>query len=132
MGYLAILLCAVASMIIGSLWYGPLFGKTWMKLQGFTKQDIEKGKKMNMAPYYLVAFVASLITAYILEWLMNALKVSSIKGALLLVFLIWLGFYATTLSGSIIWEGKPAKLYILNVSYWLVSLLVSSAILFYL
>jgi hypothetical protein len=103
-----------------------------MKLQGFTKQDIDKGKKMNMAPYYLVAFVASLITAYILEWLMNALKVSSIKGALLLVFLIWLGFYATTLSGSIIWEGKPAKLYILNVSYWLVSLLVSSAILFYL
>lgn len=132
MGYLAILLSAVASIIIGSLWYGPIFGKTWIKLSGFTKQDISKGKKTNMTPYYLTAFIMSLLTAYVLEWLINALNVSSISGALLLSFLLWLGFYVTTLSGSVIWEGKPFKLYILNVAYWLVTLLVFSAILFYL
>lgn len=132
MGYLAILLSALASMIIGSLWYGPLFGKTWMKLQGVTKEQIAKGKKMNMTPYYVAAFIMSLLTAYVLEWLINALNVSSISGALLLGVLLWLGFYVTTLSSSVLWEGKPFKLFLLNIGYGLVLFLAISAILFYL
>ncbi|MDO8563777.1 MAG: DUF1761 domain-containing protein [Nanoarchaeota archaeon] len=132
MAYLAILLCALASMVIGSLWYGPLFGKTWMKLSGMTKEQIAKGKKMNMTPYYFAAFIMSLLTAYVLEWLINALNVPSISGALLLGVLVWLGFYVTTLSSSVLWEGKPFKLYLLNISYGLVLFLAISAILFYL
>lgn len=132
MEYLAILLSAVASMIVGSLWYGPLFGKSWMELQGFTKKDIEAGKKMNMAPYYLAAFIMSALNALVLDWFISATGISSIYGALTLGALVWLGFYVTTLSSSIIWEGKPFKLFILNISYGLVMFLIISAIIFYL
>lgn len=34
--YLAVIVAAAASMIIGMIWYGPLFGKTWRSLMGFT------------------------------------------------------------------------------------------------
>lgn len=34
--YLAILVAAVLSMVLGFLWYGPLFGKEWTKLMGVT------------------------------------------------------------------------------------------------
>ncbi len=132
MEYLAILLSAVASMIVGSLWYGPLFGKTWIKLAGFTKEQIAEGKKMNMTPYYFTAFIMSLLTAYVLNWLISSLAISSLSGALTLGALIWLGFYVTTLSSSVIWEGKPLKLFILNISYGLVIFLIISAIIFYL
>ncbi len=27
---LAVVVCAIASMVLGMLWYGPLFGKKWM------------------------------------------------------------------------------------------------------
>lgn len=36
--YLAVLIAAVASMIIGFLGYGPLFGKAWMRLMNFDKK----------------------------------------------------------------------------------------------
>ena len=132
MSYIGILVSAIASMIIGSLWYGPLFGKQWLKLSNFTKQQIADGKKRMSAKLYFLGFLASLLTAYVLGGLMGALRTGTIKGALLLGSLVWLGFYVTTLSGSVLWEGKPFKLYLINIVYWLVTILSFSAILFYL
>lgn len=34
---LATLLATVLSFVLGGLWYGPLFGKTWMRLVGMTE-----------------------------------------------------------------------------------------------
>jgi len=45
LNYLAIIAAAIASMLIGWLWYGPLFGKQWMKLAGLKKSDMKKMKK---------------------------------------------------------------------------------------
>ena len=42
--YGAVVGAAVASMILGSLWYGPLFGKPWMAAMGFTKDAMEIGR----------------------------------------------------------------------------------------
>ncbi len=32
--YLAIIVGAVFSMILGAIWYGPIFGKKWMEIIG--------------------------------------------------------------------------------------------------
>jgi hypothetical protein len=47
--YLAILASGIIMMVLGYLWYGPLFGKPWMKLAGITKSDMEKSKKNGEA-----------------------------------------------------------------------------------
>ena len=52
-----------------------------------------------------------------------------IADAVLLAFWLWLGFFATTQLGMVMWEGKPVKLYIINTLHHLVSLVVMSAIL---
>jgi len=39
--YIPILIATIASFIFGFLWYGPLFGKQWMNLMGFTKKSIK-------------------------------------------------------------------------------------------
>ena len=47
--YLAVVVAAVVSIIIGSLWYSPLlFGNVWMRLQRFTKKDMDKAKQKGM------------------------------------------------------------------------------------
>ncbi len=60
--YLAILLCGVASMVLGYLWYGPLFGKPWMKMVGMTKEKMAAAKD-SMPKTYGIMFVSSLFMA---------------------------------------------------------------------
>jgi hypothetical protein len=63
LNWLAVLVAIVANMIVGALWYGPLFGKQWMKEEGLTMGDIEGG---NMAGPYGVAVLNSFLMAFIL------------------------------------------------------------------
>jgi hypothetical protein len=39
--YAAVLLAAVANMVVGMLWYGPLFGKQWQALMGFNADSMK-------------------------------------------------------------------------------------------
>ncbi|MDP3742402.1 MAG: DUF1761 domain-containing protein [Candidatus Micrarchaeota archaeon] len=131
--YIAMLGAAIASMIIGFLWYGPLFGKIWMDLSGFKKEDMGK-MKTSAQTGYVVQFIASIVMAFVLAILIPEtrgiiLESSRFWNALGIAFIGWLGFIATTTLGSVLWEGKPVKLYLLNNAYHLVSLLVMAAIL---
>lgn len=124
--YLAILVAALASMVIGMLWYGPLFQKQWMKLAGITPQSM---KKMKLSPVAAMSmgFVASLVTAYVLSVFVGG--VMAWTAAANFVFWIWLGFVAPVQLGVFLWEGKSFKLFILNTSYSLVTLVVMAGIL---
>ena len=121
--YLAILVAAIVTNIIGFLWYGPLFGKQWMKLSGIS---MPKGKKPSMAKPMVINFVASLVTAYVLSLFVVGGTISS---AIATGFLIWLGFFAAIMLGSVLWEMKPFSLYLLNVVHWLIALEVMAIVL---
>ncbi len=128
--YVAVLVSSILAMVIGGFWYSPfLFGKMWMKLSGLTQKDMEACKKKGMAKYYLVQFIASLLTAFVLAMFLGLLSVTSIMGGLQVAFWVWLGFNATQMVGCVLWEGKPVKLYILNVAHQLVNLLVMGVVL---
>lgn len=62
--WLAIIVATVAAMIIGWLWYGPLFGKQWMKLVKLTKKDTEKAWKTPMMVMLVMAFLQALIVKH--------------------------------------------------------------------
>ena len=128
--YLAILVATVASFILGMLWYSPLmFGNIWLKLMGFSPAKIKAGKKKGMGKVMFFAFLGTLVSSYILAQFLKIANAVTIKDGLQVGFLIWLGFTATTMLGSVLWEGKPVKLYLINAAHGLTSLLVASAIL---
>lgn len=124
--YMAILVAALASMVIGMVWYGPLFRKQWMKLAGITPQSM---KRMKLSPKAAMSmgFVASLVTAYVLSVFVGG--VMAWTAAANFVFWIWLGFVAPVQLGAFLWEGKDFKLFILNTSYSLITLVVMAGIL---
>lgn len=129
LNYSAIIVAALASMVIGALWYSPLlFGKAWMKLSGLTKAKLRKMKK-KAGPSYVVGLLASLVMAYVLANFLNFMRVSTLEGAAQVGLWLWLGFVATTMLGMVLWEGRPVKLYVLNAAYQLVSIVVMAVIL---
>lgn len=126
--YVAILVAALASMVIGMLWYGPLFQKQWMKLAGITAQSMKKMKLSPMAAMSL-GFVASLVTAYVLSVFTGFLGITAWAAAANFAFWIWLGFVAPVQLGVFLWEGKSFKLFVLNTSYNLITLIVMTGII---
>ena len=124
--YVAVLAAAILSMIIGSLWFGPLFGKQWMKLMNFKKQDMKGMKSSDMAKLYGVQFVGSLFMAFVLSHALvfaaTYLRESGVSAGLQTGFWNWIGFIAPVTVGSVLWEGKSWKSWLFNNAYYLVSL----------
>lgn len=125
----AVLISAIASMVIGFLWYGPIFGKQWIKLMKFGNKEISKAKKKGMIKYYVANFIATLITAFVLAVFISATGTDSWLEGANIGFWVWLGFLAPVMLGSVIWEGRTVKLYALNVAYWFVNLIVIGVII---
>jgi hypothetical protein len=132
--YWAILVAGIFSIVIGGLWYGPLFGKQWMALVGITPESM---KSMKMTPMQAMAggFVVGLLTVFVLAHHMAFagayLESSGYELALMSAFWIWLGFFLPVNIGVVLWEGKSWKLFFLTTSYFLVNLVVSALILAY-
>ncbi len=126
MNWLAIIVAAVVQMALGFLWYGPLFGKTWMSLMGISQQNIPSG---GMGKTYAWSALGSLVTAFVLSKVVIAMGASSLGAGIVVGFWIWLGFVATVTLGSILYERRSSNLYILNNGYQLVALAIMGAIL---
>tara|TARA_Y100000310_G_C20675341_1_gene812719 strand:- start:428 stop:844 length:417 start_codon:yes stop_codon:yes gene_type:complete len=128
--YLAVLIAAIVSMVIGALWYSQaLFGKQWMKLQNFKPKDIAAMKQKGMCKTYALSFLATLVLTYVLATIIGYVKASTATQGASIGFLVWLGFVATISLNEVLWAKGSKDLYFLNNAHHLVSLVVSGAIL---
>ena len=100
-----------------------------MRLSGRSMKDVGKAKQRGMGKLYLMAFIGALVMAYVLAHFVQYLEVDSVVGVIQLVFWLWLGLIATVSLGVVLWEGKPWGLYVLNVVYQLISLIVMGVVL---
>jgi hypothetical protein len=127
---LAVVVSAVVGMVIGMAWYSPLlFGNVWMKLSGMTKKQLDESKKKGMAVPAAVGFLAALVMSYILAHFVDYTGATTALMGIQTGVWLWLGFIATVLLNSVLWEGKPVKLYFLNIAHYLAVLAAMGAIL---
>lgn len=122
----AIVVAAIVQIVIGAIWYGPLFGKTWMSMMGITPGRPPSGV---MARMYAIQAVGSLVTAWVLARLVGVMGANTIGAGVQAGFYVWLGFIATVTLASVLYERRSWNLYILNNAYQLVSLAVMGGIL---
>ncbi len=125
----SVLLAGIAGVVIGYIWHLPsVFGTAWMRMSNVTPEMAETGKK-RMPLMVLVGFFATLMVAYVMSYVSAAWGFYTWQGALQLGFWCWAGFVAPTMLGMVLWEQKPFKLYLINVLYWLVAMLVMAQII---
>lgn len=126
----AVIVAAIASMIIGMIWYSPsVFGKKWMAMMGWSEKDMEKMKKAGMTQGYLIGLVGALLMAYVFAHILKYSGATSVVDGLQGAFWVWLGFVATLTAGGVAWEGKSWNWWLLANGYHLLALLVMSVIL---
>jgi uncharacterized protein DUF1761 len=132
LNWLAILASAVATMILGFLWYSPLlFAKPWTREMGYDINDKAKMDEMRKGagPAYAGSFVASLISAFTLALILHGLRAESLHFGFMASFHIWLGFVATVQFTGALFAKQSMKLFAINTGYQLVCYLVMGAIL---
>ena len=126
--WVAIFVAAIISMVVGSVWYGPLFGKRWMKLISFTKEEMEKGKK-DMPKTYGMMFVGSLVTSFVLAVTISLAPEPSAMTGATAAFWLWLGFIVSSKFSEVLFEKKKWELFYIECGYYLVFLLIAGALL---
>lgn len=126
--YLAIFAAAILNMAVGYAWYGPLFGKAWMKLTGRTKESIEKDK--DQMPMVMGSmFIGALIMSYVLAVFISLTGASTAVMGAMIGFWAWLGFVATTMLQDVLYEKKNKNLAAINLGYNLTVLVIGGIIL---
>ena len=125
---MAVLVCGIAAMVVGFIWYGPLFGKAYMKTMGADTMTPEQkaAMKKSMGGMYFLQFILSLVTAWALSLFINlCAPFSSVfletklpntfvcypgSSPIWIAILIWFGFVMTTTASGALWSGKPKKM----------------------
>lgn len=126
---IGILVAAVVSMAIGYVWYAPaVFGSTWMKAIGKTKKSMQAEKK-DMPMVMGVAFLVSLLMAFVLDQFLVQFGVSDFVNAMRIAFMLWLGFVATVTLVNEMYDKKRWSVYVINGGYQLVSMLAMALVL---
>jgi|WetSurMetagenome_2_1015567.scaffolds.fasta_scaffold287165_2 hypothetical protein len=125
---LAILVSGIASLILGFIWYGPLFGKAWARHTGWTEEKVKALPASRMALTYGLTFVAALVSAYVLSVLSEALGASGIMDGLLLGLLIGVGIAGMAFATTHLFEHKPLGLWLIVAGYEVLYLTVAGII----
>jgi archaellum biogenesis protein FlaJ (TadC family) len=122
-----ILVAAVASFATGALFYGPLFGKQWMKAKWMTKKDMENQDKKQMQQTMIMGFIGHIIMATILAYFIAWVP---LVVALRATTMIVIGFVMTTQLSNTIWDNHHNwPLFWLNVLGSLAMYLVGALVL---
>ncbi len=127
MNYLAILVGAIASVVIGAIWYLPaMFGNAWMVAIGKTKEEVER----DFTPSKIVwAVVFGFIISYAIARLIVWTGKNTPLGGLEVGLLASIGFVMGTIAVNHVFEGRPAKLTFIYALHHLVEFLVIGLIL---
>jgi len=136
LNYWAILVAMAASIVLGFLWYGPIFGKAWMKEMGMAPDQKPNPKVMRRGMILMV--IGSFLTTFVLAhtgevWRPSVWKAGADGSAAFYGFSngfwTWIGFYVPLLLGAVAWENKSWKLFGINAAYYFVMLQLVAMIL---
>ena len=152
--FLALLLAALSSLVVGFIWYNPkVFGNIWMKETGITQED---GKGKNM----IAIFAMSIFYAFLISFLLQMLVIHQF-GALGMVggddtkalpsYAAFMADYGTAfrtfkhgalhgfmtglflalpvIGTNALYEGRSWKYVLVTGGYWVVTCMIMGAII---
>lgn len=98
--WVAIVAYVAISLVLGWIWYGPLFGTAWLEAMGLSKEDVTP----SPTPF-IVAVIAGILTGGGMDWLVTSLAIDTVAGGICIGLLVGFGFIAA----SSISDGEFAK-----------------------
>jgi hypothetical protein len=111
--WLAVLVAAIVTFVLGGLWYGPLFGKVWRTAEG--QAEPEPGHRKHPALVYGLSFVLMLIAAAALAITVgpDPTVVRAVGAGLI----IGVGWVATSFGVNYLFAGRRLALFAVDAGY---------------
>lgn len=122
--WVGIVVATVTAMVVGGIWYGPLFSKSWMGYIGKTREELQAQGSLGYLVALLGAFVTAIVMTYVTQW---ALADGFGEGALVGI-VMWAGFTLSTLVTGAVFEGRPWGLIMINSGNSLLTFLLVGGI----
>lgn len=135
--WIALIVAALSTLVIGFIWYGPLFGKAWMKETGITEQQAQKGMILRFSISVVLAFIAvffifanSVITGGMPPDLhgVEVTKFHTFGHGVIHGIMTALFIAMPVLVTNALFEQKSIKYILINVGYWVVTFAIMGGI----
>ena len=85
-----IVIAAVIEWLLGALWYGLVFRKSWLVLAGFSETNKPKNGAMTMVFSFIACLLLTFVIAHVVGWAGAVTLTQGIKFGVI----CWLGFMA--------------------------------------
>ena len=133
LNWIAICVVTLGFWIGGALWFGPIFGKIWMRIHHGEKKFTDEEMK-NAAAGMWKLLVAELISNFVMvATLAFLIAVLPSYSGMYLGFLVWIGFVLPTIVSSTIWGNDSKKWMtpkiLISASYRLIALVAAGYVL---
>lgn len=123
--FLAVLVAALSSFVIGYLWYAPFtFGTVWMKEVGLTDKKI---RQTNLIKTFGLTFLLSLVICFNLAALLG--RDSGLAWGMMAGGLAGIGWVGASLGINYLFERKSLKLFLINGGYNAVTYIIAGGII---
>ncbi len=122
--WLSVLVAAVSSFLVGGIWYGPVFGRAWMKAFNYTEEDL---KKRSIPKTFGLSLLLAFFAALILDMFIGP-EADIVFGGLA-GFFAGIGWVATFIGILYLFEMQTLKVFFINAGYCVVSLTLMGIIL---
>ncbi|WP_457964918.1 DUF1761 domain-containing protein [Arthrobacter sp. D1-29] len=120
--WLAVLLAALASFVVGGLWYSLLFAKPWQREAGVTDEQLRHGTARVFAGSFLLALVMAVALAAFIG--NGGAGFGTLAG--LAAGVAWV---AAALGVNYLFERRSLVLFAINASYNVVAFTAMGAII---
>jgi hypothetical protein len=125
----AAIVAGLAAFFIGGIWYSGLFGKAWVKAQGFTDEQVAQMKAKMKPPIFFGGMIfAYIVLGFALEIIIWRMNIQATVGGMKVGAVAFLIVASVTLTHHLA-SNKVWAAYLIDASCELVYLLVMGAIL---
>jgi hypothetical protein len=122
--YLAALVAALASFLIGGVWYSPiLFARAWMREAGLKEEELRRGLGKTFAGAFVMSVIAAINLAFFLG------PDPSITWGATAGALAGVGWVATALATVFLFERRSTTLILIDAGYLAVAYTAMGAII---
>ncbi len=120
----AVLVAAVAIYVVGFLIYGVLFSKLWMKVSGYTSEQLQANRwKMALSP--VMPILTAIGLALVLKWA----RVDNLAMGVVVAAQVWLFLVLSTRLYSFVYSPEKIGLLVMDAIHLLFGLLIAGAII---
>ena len=113
--WLGVILGTVLMVVLGAVWWGPLFGKQWSAARGVAYEMKPDPQKVIATVIY--SFLFNIGLGY---WAFDDFEHAVVMALVFGVLLILPVMYS-----AVVWAGENVKVFAIDAGYWLVAIILA-------